>query len=529
MQQKGRTEQILDRLQEMINNGQGSLAPGKISLPKEEISRLILELSLTMETELKQYREITDKRAKVLKEAKKQADDIIYEAEQSASRIRISGRKTDVAPVRVRSLPEADRRALDNANEIYAASLIYTDEMMAEMQEVIDTACEQITQSYEHAIADLQQKSRTIAENRRELMEDLKSMEKEDRYQQIMEIGQLLSEELYHARKHAQGEPGLTGQPTQAEQGSQPEVSKPEQLGQAMESVQAEQGLQPEQLGQALEPERSEQGSQPEQAGQTLEPERSEQGSQPEQLGQATQPETSKPEQASQAIQPEASKPAQAEDKPLPEVKMEAAAADMPESESSEDIAARLMQEQTAQAAAIVDAALHEDRAIHTAEQIEEGRGEVAEITEEVSEAIKKDAQPSLSNSVIEAMKRAARKAVLGMEETEDTMLPGEYDEDDYEDDPVFNRTPTQPLDTKEINRQAMAHEAEAQKQSMTPEERKAEQHRAFVEQHAQKVKEEEEKWLNAVYAPPIPDVDAVDPIVAMVLKEKEDAKRNGV
>lgn len=206
MQQKGRTEQILDRLELMIVNAQGALAPGKISIPKDEALLLVQELTMTMQQELKQYREITDKRAKIIREAQKEADDIIYEAEQSASRIRVSGRKTGVAPVRMLDLKEEERRALDSANEIYAASLIYTDEMMAEMEGVIADAYEKISSSYERTIRDLKQKSEIIAANRRELMEDLRSLEKEDRYQQILEIGQLLSEELYIARKHVQSE-----------------------------------------------------------------------------------------------------------------------------------------------------------------------------------------------------------------------------------------------------------------------------------------------------------------------------------
>lgn len=206
MQQKGRTEQILDRLESMIVNAQGALPPGKISIPKDEALLLVQELTMTMQQELKQYREITDKRAKIIREAQKEADDIIYEAEQSASRIRVSGRKTGVAPVRMLDLKEEERRALDSANEIYAASLIYTDEMMAEMEGVIADAYEKISSSYERTIRDLKQKSEIIAANRRELMEDLRSLEKEDRYQQILEIGQLLSEELYIARKHVQSE-----------------------------------------------------------------------------------------------------------------------------------------------------------------------------------------------------------------------------------------------------------------------------------------------------------------------------------
>lgn len=497
MQQKGRTEQILDRLQEMINNGQGALTPGKVSLPKEELSRLILELSLTMETELKQYREITDKRAKVLKEAKKQADDIIYEAEQSASRIRVSGRKTDVAPVRMKDLSETERRSLDNANEIYAASLIYTDEMMAEMQDVIEDAYEKITASYEHAIADLKEKSEIIAANRQELMSDLKSMEKEDRYQQIMEIGQLLSEELYHARKMRMGEDGIV-QNTAADTEQQEAVKA--------EAEQKEGAAAPVGVVEAMK-QAAKAAKQTEQADIETE--------QPDKTAETKQPEEEPAMQQAETVQ-------QTEDVKHQEDIQQAGNIIAMDPAMQQDVAlavASALEEKKRAEMAV------EEKIIES--PVEDKKIDVAEITEEVSEAVKRDPQPSLSTSVIEAMKRAAKKAVLGMEGDEDDMLAGEYDEEDEDEEYAQTyRTPTQPLDTQEINRRA---EHTATVQPMTPEQIKEERHRDFVEAHEERVRAEEEKWLNAVYNPVIPDANAVDPIVAMVLQEKEAARKHDI
>lgn len=159
---------------------------------------------------------------------------------------------------------------------------------------------------------------------------------------------------------------------------------------------------------------------------------------------------------------------------------------------------------------------------------------EVSEITKEVSEAAKKEAQPSLSVSVIDAMKRAAKKAVLGLDEEEDDIFADEIDEDAYLES---FRAPTQPLDTEEIAARAgYGAQADAMQRSeqeeydfeepLTPEELREQRHRAFVEAHKQKVKEEEERWLNAVYEPVIPDPNAVDPIVAMALQERQEAKK---
>lgn len=205
--QKERTQQIIDRMLNMVTNGQSApLSSSKVIVPREEMTRLLRELSDTMETELKNYREITDKRAKILNAAKKEAEDIIYEAEQTASRMRISKRSTNVAPLRMEELPKKDQKALEQANEIYAASVIYTDEMLTEVDELVKNAYSSIKDQYEAVLRDLKNKSKIIAQNKQELMNDLHDLEKEDRYQQIVEISQLLSNELYIERKKAKSE-----------------------------------------------------------------------------------------------------------------------------------------------------------------------------------------------------------------------------------------------------------------------------------------------------------------------------------
>ncbi len=601
MQQKGRTEQILERLQEMINNGQGSLAPGKVSLPKEELSRLVLELSLTMETELKQYRDITDKRAKVLKDAKKQAEDIIYEAEQSASRIRVSGRKTDVAPVRLMDLTETERRSLDNANEIYAASLIYTDEMMAEMQDVIADAYEKISASYEYVLEDLRQKSEIIVANRQELMADLQSMEKEDRYQQILEIGQLLSEELYYARKGRMGENSVqeevaedAGQQVSAGQTAENAVetagavSVVEAMKQAAKA--AKQAGMTGDVAEAVE----QTGALVDVAGTVKQAETlvdaAGAAKQAETLvdaaGAAKQAETlvdaagtvKQVEPVIEAVEPEGMTE-MSDDAEKPEEPIEVSgdvtkqkkpvivSGNVAKQEGPTEISGNVSrQEKSAgvsgdtgdskdspkmsgstispvipmdpamqqDVAAAVASALEEkkraDGVTHVRERraerpMEDKKVEVAEITKEVSEAVKKDPQQTISNSVIEAMKRAAKKAVLGLDDDEDDIFLGEFDEEDEDVADEAYRTPTQPLDTKEINRRAKQEEETPK----TPEQIKEEKHRDFVEAHEEKVRAEEQKWLNAVYNPVIPDANAVDPIVAMVLQEKEAAKKHDV
>lgn len=202
--EKSRTKEIIDRLQSIIDNASTvPLAPGKISVFKDEMQSLLTELATQIEIELKTYHEVNDRKGKIISEAKKEAERIIYQAEHSASRMRVSKRTTDVPPLDYETLNDEERSALGNANEIYGASLIYTDEMLAEVTDMINDAYHNIRSDYEIILQVLEEKLNVINNNRAELMDGLREMDEADHSQQILEIGQLLSSELYMSRMKA--------------------------------------------------------------------------------------------------------------------------------------------------------------------------------------------------------------------------------------------------------------------------------------------------------------------------------------
>ena len=199
--ENSRTKEIIDRLQHILNNASPvPLAAGKVTIYKDEVQSLLDELAMQMENELKTYHEVNDRRGKIINEAKKEAEKIIYQAEHSASRMRVSKRSTKVAPLDYSTLNEEEVASLGNANEIYAASLIYTDEMLTEVSKVIEDAYHNIRSDYEIVMQVLEEKMNTIISNKDELMMGLQEMDTDDRSQQILEIGQLLSNELYNER-----------------------------------------------------------------------------------------------------------------------------------------------------------------------------------------------------------------------------------------------------------------------------------------------------------------------------------------
>lgn len=207
---KSRTKEIIERLQAIIEAASPvPLASGKVMIYKEEVQSLLTELKDQMDIELKTYHEVNDRKGKIINEAKKEAEKIIYQAEHTASRMRVNKRTTNVDPVDFSRLTQAELDELDNANEIYGASLIYTDEMLTEVSNLITETYENMRNDYELIMQAMEEKIKTLADNKAELMAGLSEMDGKERSQQILEIGQLLSNELFNARMNSHANPDM--------------------------------------------------------------------------------------------------------------------------------------------------------------------------------------------------------------------------------------------------------------------------------------------------------------------------------
>ena len=202
--EKGRSNQIIDRLVDMVENGKRApFSSSKVVVDRDEMVRLLREMENIVNGELKIYRELNDKRGRIISEAKNEAKDIIYEARETASRIRVSKRMPSVVGYREDKLDAEEKDILRTANDIYAASLIYTDEMLTEANDIIAEAYDLIRNQYGKMVLALEEKAKLISDNKAELMSNLKELSKEERYEQILELGRLLSSELYYEKERA--------------------------------------------------------------------------------------------------------------------------------------------------------------------------------------------------------------------------------------------------------------------------------------------------------------------------------------
>ncbi len=323
--EKGRTEQILEKLMDAVENGQSvPFAAGKVAVNKDETIMMLRELESIVNGELKVYREFNDRKGKIINDAKKEAEEIIYEAEQTASRIRVTKRMSTIGTAfKAESLDKEEKQALRTAHDIYAASLIYTDEMLTEVNDVVAQAYDLVANQYGIMINTLQEKAELIAKNKAELMGSLKELSKEDRYTQILELGQLLSYELYNERMKARAmeEDGSYQMEMMFEEqiAATQQETQPVQMDSAFATVQQEaQVMAPQadsafatvqQEAQAVAPQVDSAFAQPQQVMQEVAPQMDSAFAQPQQVMQEVAPQMdsafAQPQQVAQEVAPQ--------------------------------------------------------------------------------------------------------------------------------------------------------------------------------------------------------------------------------
>lgn len=198
--EKGRTQQIINRLQSIVENGQ-NMPRGKVMIPKDEVISMLQELEHVMDYELRKHREITDKQGKIINAAKREAEDILAEAREQADRLRNNYRSVAIRSVQEEELTPEKKKVLKHADDLYVASVLYTDEMLAEVDDLVLQAKQSIQKEYERSMKELEQKSNTIAKNRKELVSEFKELQKEERYRKLYEITEVLASELYRERQ----------------------------------------------------------------------------------------------------------------------------------------------------------------------------------------------------------------------------------------------------------------------------------------------------------------------------------------
>lgn len=79
------------------------------------------------------------------------------------------------------------KEAKDNAEQIYAASIMYTDDAMEELEKAVEEANQKIKETYETVQKQIEDRMKMLKANRKELHDQIKSLSEARYYMELME------------------------------------------------------------------------------------------------------------------------------------------------------------------------------------------------------------------------------------------------------------------------------------------------------------------------------------------------------
>ena len=173
-----RIEQIIAEIEDYIDSCKYQpLSNTKIIVNRDELDELIEDLKLSIPDEIKKYQRIIANRDAILRDAQEKSDSMIKRANKMTSDL------VSEHEVMQQAYKEASRviedatnqagRILDKAtaeaNELRRAAMQYTDNSLAEIQDILSDAIENLTVKNDAIIRSLESTLDVTTQNRKEL------------------------------------------------------------------------------------------------------------------------------------------------------------------------------------------------------------------------------------------------------------------------------------------------------------------------------------------------------------------------
>ncbi len=171
-------EQIITEIEEYIDNCRFQpLSNTKIVVNKEEIDELLAELRLKTPDEIKKYQRIIANKDAILRDAKSKADAMLSKAHEQTSELvsehEIMQQAYAQANDIVQQATEQAQQILDSAtadaNAIRTGAVQYTDDVLANLQNIITHSMENINIKYDNLMKSLSTSLDVVNANRQEL------------------------------------------------------------------------------------------------------------------------------------------------------------------------------------------------------------------------------------------------------------------------------------------------------------------------------------------------------------------------
>ena len=133
---------LLENLEEIIENSKKMPFTNKIIVEQEEILDVIKEIRLKLPEDLKQAKWVREERERILEEAKKEADDVVKEAENRIISMIDEHEITKKAYEQKNQIMEA---ANENSRQSTQGAKEYADNILADLEKRLEKVLKEIS------------------------------------------------------------------------------------------------------------------------------------------------------------------------------------------------------------------------------------------------------------------------------------------------------------------------------------------------------------------------------------------------
>lgn len=173
-----RIEQIIEEIEEYVDSCKFQpLSSTKIVVNKEELEELLRELRMKTPDEIKRYQKIISNKDAILADAQAKADAIIADATAKQQNMVEENEVMQQAMKQSQIMLEETRKqaqeildsATTDANNIRMSAISYTDDMLANLEQIMSHASDTVSSKYNTFINSLQSCYDIVSKNRMEL------------------------------------------------------------------------------------------------------------------------------------------------------------------------------------------------------------------------------------------------------------------------------------------------------------------------------------------------------------------------
>ncbi len=173
-----RIEQLIDEIEEYVDSCKYQpLSNTKIIVNKEEIDELLRELRMKTPDEIKRYQKIISNKEAILNDARSKAEALINEATVHTNELineheimqQAYAQANEVVTLASHQAQEILDNATIEANNVRTAAMQYTDEMLANLENLLAQTANMTTAHYESFVNNLNSYAEVVRTNRLEL------------------------------------------------------------------------------------------------------------------------------------------------------------------------------------------------------------------------------------------------------------------------------------------------------------------------------------------------------------------------